>query len=88
MLTSFFMTLKGIPFIAKCLITVFVGMLPIIEIRGAIPLGYVMGLNYWVAYLCSFIGNIIPIFFIVKCFAFYKQRKPNNCCHTVYNQIV
>ena len=66
MLTSFFMTLKGIPFIAKCLITVFVGMLPIIEIRGAIPLGYVMGLNYWVAYLCSFIGNIIPIFFIVK----------------------
>lgn len=66
MLTSFFMTLKGIPFIAKCLITVFVGMMPIIEIRGAIPLGYVMGLNYWVAYLCSFIGNIIPIFFIVK----------------------
>ena len=39
MLTSFFMTLKGIPFIAKCLITVFVGMMPIIEIRGAIPLG-------------------------------------------------
>lgn len=66
MLTSFFMTLKGIPFIAKCLITVLVGMMPIIEIRGAIPLGYVMGLNYWVAYLCSFIGNIIPIFFIVK----------------------
>ena len=66
MLTSFFATLKGIPFIAKCLLTVLVGMMPIIEIRGAIPLGYVMGLNYWVAYLCSFIGNIIPIFFIVK----------------------
>ena len=41
-------------------------MAPIIEIRGAIPLGVAMGLDYWPAYICSFIGNIIPIFFIVK----------------------
>ena len=66
MLTSFFSTLQGIPIIAKYLLTVLVGMTPIIEIRGAIPLGVAMGLDYWSAYICSFIGNIIPIFFIVK----------------------
>lgn len=66
MLTSFFSTLQGIPIIAKYLLTVLVGMTPIIEIRGAIPLGVAMGLDYWPAYICSFIGNIIPIFFIVK----------------------
>lgn len=66
MLTSFFATLQGIPLIAKYLLTAFVGMMPIIEIRGAIPLGVAMGLDYWSAYIFSFIGNIIPIFFIVK----------------------
>ena len=66
MLTSFFSTLQGIPIIAKYLLTVLVGMTPIIEIRGAIPLGVAMWLDYWSAYICSFIGNIIPIFFIVK----------------------
>ena len=49
MLTSFFSTLQGIPIIAKYLLTVLVGMTPIIEIRGAIPLGVAMGLDYWSA---------------------------------------
>ena len=66
MLTSFFAGLKGIPLICKYLLTSLVGMTPILEIRGAIPLGVAMGLDYWSAYICSFIGNIIPIFFIVK----------------------
>lgn len=66
MLTSFFSTLQGIPLICKFLVTALVGMTPILEIRGAIPLGVAMGLNYWQSYICSFIGNIIPIFFIVK----------------------
>lgn len=66
MLASFFSTLKGIPLICKFLLTTIVGMTPIIEIRGAIPLGVAMGLSYWQSYICSFVGNIIPIFFIVK----------------------
>lgn len=66
MLTSFFATLQGIPLVCKYVLTAFVGMLPIIEIRGAIPLGVVLGLDYWSAFFCSLIGNIIPIFFIVK----------------------
>lgn len=66
MLTSFFATLQGIPLVCKDLLTALVGMTPIIEIRGAIPLGVVLGLDYWSAFFCSLIGNIIPIFFIVK----------------------
>ncbi len=52
--------------IVKYLITVVVGMLPIVEIRGAIPIGVGMGLSYFEAFICGFIGNIIPIYFIVK----------------------
>lgn len=50
----------------KYLITFLLGMCPIIEIRGAIPVGVGMGLSYFEAFLVGFIGNIIPIYFIVK----------------------
>lgn len=50
----------------KYLITFILGMCPIIEIRGAIPVGVGMGLSYFEAFLIGFIGNIIPIYFIVK----------------------
>ena len=50
----------------KYLITFLLGMCPIIEIRGAIPVGVGMGLSYFEAFLVGFLGNIIPIYFIVK----------------------
>ena len=50
----------------KYLITFIVSMTPIIELRGAIPIGVSLGLNYFEAFTISFIGNIIPIYFIVK----------------------
>ena len=52
--------------IVKYLITFFLGMCPIIEIRGAIPVGVGLGLSYFEAFVIGFIGNIIPIYFIVK----------------------
>ncbi|MBR3132925.1 MAG: small multi-drug export protein [Clostridia bacterium] len=58
--------IQGFPYFVKCIITGLVGMMPIIEIRGAIPIGVTLGLDYTTSYICSFIGNIIPIFFIVK----------------------
>ena len=63
----------------KYLITFILGMCPIIEIRGAIPVGVGMGLTYFEAFLIGFIGNIIPIYFIVKyigpIFDFLKRFK-------------
>ncbi len=54
------------PVILKYLITFGISMVPIIELRGAIPVGVGMGLSYFESFICSFIGNIIPIYFIVK----------------------
>ena len=66
--------------ILKYLITFFVGMVPILEVRGAIPIGVGLGLSYFEAFICSFIGNIVPIYFIVKfirpLFDFFGRWKP------------
>ena len=52
--------------IVKYLITFFVSMTPVIELRGAIPIAVGINLSYLEAFIISFIGNIIPIYFIVK----------------------
>lgn len=36
-------------------------MIPIIELRGAIPLGAGLGLPFWLNYLLSVVGNMLPI---------------------------
>ena len=40
-------------------------MVPIIELRGAIPIGAALGLPVYVNYIISVIGNIIPVPFIL-----------------------
>lgn len=73
--------MANLPILVKYLLTMFIGMLPIIELRGAIPIGVlVFHLNYLEAFAFSFIGNIIPIYFIVKfirpLFDFFGRWKP------------
>ena len=59
--------MANLPLIIKYLLTGFIGMLPIIELRGAIPIGVLtFHLSYLESFICSFIGNIIPVYFIVK----------------------
>lgn len=43
----------------------FCSMIPIIELRGAIPLGAGLGLDPWLCYLISVIGNMVPVPFIL-----------------------
>lgn len=43
----------------------FCSLLPIIELRGAIPLGAGLGLPFWQNYLISIAGNMIPVPFIL-----------------------
>ena len=67
--------------ILKYLITFLIGMVPILELRGAIPIGvFTYQLTYFEAFICSFLGNIIPIYFIVKyirpLFDFFGRWKP------------
>lgn len=40
-------------------------MIPIIELRGAIPLGAALGLPWWQSYLFAVLGNMIPVPFIL-----------------------
>ncbi len=57
-------------FIGQVISTAAVAMVPVIELRGAIPIGTAMGLNYWVAFIAAVIGNMIPVPFIML---FIKQ---------------
>ena len=41
--------------------TLLVAMTPVLEIRGAIPVGLALGLSPWTAYLISVVGNMLPI---------------------------
>ena len=43
----------------------FCSMLPIIECRGAIPLGWGLGLPWWQTVLFSLAGNLLPVPFIL-----------------------
>ena len=59
--------LANLPLLIRYLLTAGIGMVPIIELRGAIPVGVLtFKLSYLESFLCSFIGNIIPVYFIVK----------------------
>jgi len=43
----------------------FCSMLPIIELRGSIPLGAALGLPWYTNYIVSAFGNLIPVPFIL-----------------------
>ena len=43
----------------------FCSMIPIIELRGAIPMGFAFGLPWWQSYLLSILGNMLPVPFIL-----------------------
>ena len=59
--------LANLPLIIRYILTAGIGMVPIIELRGAIPVGvFTFHLSYLESFICSFIGNIIPVYFIVK----------------------
>ncbi len=43
----------------------FCSMIPIIELRGAIPMGFALGMPWWQSYILSVIGNMLPVPFIL-----------------------
>ncbi len=52
-------------YIGKIISTFFISMVPIIELRGAIPFGTAHGLEVWVSAAISILGNMIPVPFII-----------------------
>ena len=47
------------------IITFLMAMVPVVELRGAIPYGVVAGLSVHTAFILAVIGNLIPIPFLV-----------------------
>jgi len=59
-------------------ITFCVALLPILEIRGAIPYGFAFGLEWWQTFIAGVIGNLLPVPFIIlfirKIFFWLKDK--------------
>ncbi len=51
--------------LGKCVFTMLVSMIPVIELRGGLPFGVMLGLPYYLAFPAAVIGNIIPAPFII-----------------------
>ena len=51
--------------LGKCILTMLVSMVPIIELRGGIPFGVAMGLPYHLAFPFAVVGNVLPAPFII-----------------------
>lgn len=64
------------------LITVFlISMVPIVELRGAIPVGYALGIeNIWILTVLAVVGNLIPVPFIIlfirNIFSWIRKKMP------------
>ncbi len=66
--------------LGKIITTFFISMVPIIELRGAIPYATGMGLAPEIAIPVAMIGNLVPIPFIIlfikKIFAWMRKTSP------------
>lgn len=75
MISFLFNTVAG-----KTITTFFISMVPVIELRGAIPWATGMGLSPWVAIPVAIVGNLIPIPFIIifikRIFAWMRKVSP------------
>ena len=49
----------------KCLFTMLVSMIPVIELRAGLPFGVALGLPYYLAFPAAVAGNLLPAPFII-----------------------
>lgn len=65
--------------VKKCILTFLLSMVPIFELRGAIPVGVAWGIEWYYVVAMCMIGNIIPVpfiyFFARKILEWGKDKK-------------
>lgn len=58
----------------------FISMVPVIELRGGLPIALADGLNYWLALTVCVFGNLVPVPFIIifikRIFSWMRKRIP------------
>lgn len=66
--------------ITKFFLTLLMAMVPVVELRGAIPMGIGLGLHPAACYLAAVVGNMLPVPFIIlfvrKVFAWLRHISP------------
>ncbi len=66
--------------LGKCIVTFFISMVPIVELRLGLPYGITLGLPYWLALTVSLFGNMLPVPFIIvyikRIFAWLRKHWP------------
>lgn len=71
-------SLLGAPLLNKMFGIFLISMLPVVELRGAIPVGAAIGLPWYLNTIVSIVGNLLPVPFIllfsVKAFEFMKKH--------------
>ena len=56
--------MTSLPIVVKYLLVWIISMVPIVELRGAIPIAEGLGLNIFLYYPIAILGNMIPVPFI------------------------
>lgn len=71
-------SLLGAPLLNKMFGIFLISMLPVVELRGAIPVGAAIGLPWYLNMIVSIVGNLLPVPFIllfsIKAFEFMKKH--------------
>ncbi len=67
--------------VGKWVFTLLVSMVPVVELRGAIPFGHnFLGLGIWPTFFASVVGNMIPVPFIIvyirRIFLWMRRKSP------------
>jgi len=66
--------------LGKFLSTMFISMVPVVELRGGLPYGIALGLDYFLALAAAVLGNMLPVPFIIvyirRVFAWIRHRAP------------
>ena len=75
MFTSFVQSI-----IRKFAMAFLISMLPVVELRGGLPYGIVLGLDYPLALTAAVLGNMVPVPFIIlyirHVFQWLRRRSP------------
>ncbi len=54
-------SLVGLPLVVRYLVVFFVSMVPIIELRGAVPIGVALQLDGILNFIVCVVGNMLPV---------------------------
>ena len=64
----------------RAILTLLISMLPVVELRGGLPYGIALGLDYPLALTASILGNMVPvpliILYIRHVFHWLQKRSP------------